>query len=192
MSNTENSLKMTVYACLFAALTIIGAKLTIPMVPVPITLSNFFILLGGFLLGKKWGTLAAAVYLLLGAAGLPVFTKGGGLTYLLGPTGGYLLGYLPAAFVIGLITEKAKSISVISIAGITAGALIIYLTGIPWLKISMDLAGKDFSWYKAFSAGMLPFLIGDILKCAAAYSLGNAVIRLLPGVFRQVKTGAAD
>ncbi len=102
-------LRMMVYASLLAALTAAGAYLAIPIGPVPIVLQNLFILLAGLLLGSRWGLASVSVYLLTGALGLPVFAGGlGGIGRLVGPTGGYLVGFLPAVFVIGWITEKAK------------------------------------------------------------------------------------
>ncbi len=103
-------LRMMVYASLLAALTAAGAYLAIPIGPVPIVLQNLFILLAGLLLGSRWGLASVGVYLLAGALGLPVFAGGlGGIGRLVGPTGGYLVGFLPAVFVIGWITEKTKA-----------------------------------------------------------------------------------
>ncbi len=93
-------------ACLFAALISIGAYIAIPIpgTPVPIVLQNMFIILAGFILGPWWGLAAVIFYLMLGAAGLPVFSGGtGGLVKFAGPTGGYLLGYIPAIIVFGLV-----------------------------------------------------------------------------------------
>jgi biotin transport system substrate-specific component len=86
---------MMVYASLLAALTAATALISIPVGDVPVVLYNFFILLMGLLLGRRWGTASIAVYLLAGSLGLPVFAGGkGGLAILLGPTGGYLIGFL--------------------------------------------------------------------------------------------------
>ena len=93
-------------ASLFTALMILGAYIRIPIGPVPVTLSSFFVLLAGVILGSGWGTASVGIYLLLGALGLPVFTAGGGLALFAGPTGGYLLGFLPAAFLAGFIRER--------------------------------------------------------------------------------------
>ena len=100
-------LRMTVYASLLAALTAAGAYLAIPIGPVPIVLQNFFVFLSGLLLGSRWGFASISVYILVGACGLPIFSIGrGGIGHIMGPTGGYLIGFLPAVYIIGLISEK--------------------------------------------------------------------------------------
>ncbi len=100
-------LRMMIYASLLAALTAATALISIPIGDVPVVLYNYFILLMGLLLGGRWGTASVAVYLLAGSLGLPVFAGGkGGIAILLGPTGGYLIGFLPAVFIIGFISEK--------------------------------------------------------------------------------------
>lgn len=174
MDNSEQ-LRMTVYTSLLAALTAAGAYLIIPIGPVPISLQTLFIYLTGLLLGSRWGAAGVAVYLLAGACGLPVFAGGtGGIGRLLGPTGGYLFGYLAAAFVIGFITEKANRRWLADVAAMIAGTLVIYAAGVGWLKI---VTGMTFS--KAVTVGMLPFLIGDSLKILAAVPIAGAVRPLL-------------
>jgi biotin transport system substrate-specific component len=161
---SASSLRMMVYASLFAALTAAGAFLTIPVGPVPIALQNLFVFLSGLLLGARWGVWSVAIYLLTGAMGLPVFAGGtGGITKFVGPTGGYLLGYLPAVFVIGMLSEKWPKKAMYSVIAMTAGALIVYACGVPWLKVVTGMA-----WSKALTAGLYPFLPGDALKIAAA------------------------
>jgi biotin transport system substrate-specific component len=162
--NSSDQLRLTVYASLFAALTAAGAFMAIPIGPVPIVLQNFFIFLTGLLLGKRWGLASVAVYLLAGALGLPVFAGGvGGIGRFVGPTGGYLIGYLPAVWVIGWIGGRETHRSFFDLFGMICGALIVYLFGVPWLK-----ALTGMSWTKALSVGMVPFLVGDALKIAAA------------------------
>lgn len=154
---------MTVYAALLAALTTACALIAIPIGPVPIVLQNFFVFLTGLLMGPRWGLASVAVYLLAGACGLPVFSGGtGGIARFVGPTGGYLIGYLPAVFVIGRICEKGRQRRGVDLLAVVCGALIVYACGIPWLKI---LTGM--SWGKTVALGMLPFLPGDALKIAA-------------------------
>lgn len=162
---------MTVYASLLAALTAAGAYLAIPIGPVPIVLQNLFILLAGLLLGSRWGSASVAVYLLAGACGLPVFAGGmGGIGRMVGPTGGYLIGYLPAVFVIGLISEKGGQRIVFDVIAMICGSLIIYILGVSWLKM---VTGMTFS--TALAAGMYPFLLGDALKIAAAVPIAKAL-----------------
>ncbi|MCP4718315.1 MAG: biotin transporter BioY, partial [Desulfobacteraceae bacterium] len=95
--NNTNQLKMTVYTALFVALIAMGAFIAIPIGPVPIVLQNMFVLLAGIILGPVWGLACVGIYLLIGLAGLPVFAGGtSGIGKLFGPTGGYLIAYLPA------------------------------------------------------------------------------------------------
>ena len=169
------SVKETVLISVFTAMTVIGGYIVIPLGPVPIVLSNFVILLSGLLLGSKKGAAVAFTYLLLGFLGLPVFAGGtSGLARLAGPTGGYLLGYLPAAFITGLISESGKRSIVKDAIALTAGALLIYAVGVPWLKLSLGML-----WREAAIAGMIPFLIVDLIKVAAAALIGLRMHQLI-------------
>lgn len=169
--NTSHQLRMTVYASLFAALIAAGAYLAIPIGPVPIVLQNFFVMLAGLLLGGVWGMGAVGLYLLAGAVGLPVFAGGtGGIGRLLGPTGGYLLGYIPAVFLIGILSEKGKGKIFIDVLAMICGTVIIYAFGVSWLKTVTGMA-----WGKALAAGMYPFLPGDILKIVAAIPVARTL-----------------
>jgi len=156
-----------VLAALFAALTAVGAYIAVPIGPVPIVLSNLFIIMAGLLLGKKWAPASTAIYLLLGAIGLPVFAGGtSGLAVFAGPTGGFLLGFLFAAFVIAAISSIGKHALWKDITAVLCGIALIYLTGVPWLKYTLSM-----DWAKAFPVGMLPFIPGDLLKGAIAVVL---------------------
>ncbi len=162
---------MPVYASLLAALTAVGAYLAIPVGPVPIVLQNLFILLAGILLGSRWAVVSVAIYLLMGALGLPVFAGGtGGIGRFVGPTGGYLVGFLPGVFIIGWITDRFQLRVVMDIVAMVVGSLVIYACGIFWLKTVTGI-----SWIKALSVGMLPFLIGDTLKILAAAAIAKAL-----------------
>ncbi len=176
MSSSSEIQKM-VYASLFAALIAVGAFISIPVGPVPIVLQNFFVLLAGLTLGPRWGLISVAAYLLTGAVGLPVFAGGtGGIGRLLGPTGGYLLGYLPAVFTVGAVAHAPKKKQwYLDATGAVCGSLIVYACGVPWLKAVTGMA-----WEPALWAGMLPFLIGDAIKIAAAVW----VVRVIRPVFR--------
>jgi biotin transport system substrate-specific component len=167
----SHTLRMTVYASLFGALTAAGAYLFIPIGPVPIVLQNMFVFLAGVLLGSRWGLASVAIYLLAGLCGLPVFAGGtGGIGRILGPTGGFLLGYLPVVFLIGLVAEQRPGRMTWDVAAMLAGTVVLYACGVAWLKwvTAMPLG-------KALAAGMLPFLPGDALKIAAAALIARAV-----------------
>jgi biotin transport system substrate-specific component len=167
----REQLRMTVYASLLAALIAVGSYISVPIGEVPIVLQNLFVMLTGLLLGSRWGLAAVAVYLTAGALGLPVFAGGtGGIGRFAGPTGGYLIAYLPAVYVIGFISEKGKHRMVFDVIGMIFGAALVYALGVPWLKI---VSGMTFS--KAMLVGMYPFLIADVVKIIAAASIAKAL-----------------
>lgn len=171
----SNQLKMTVYTALFVALIAMGAFIAIPLGPVPIVLQNMFVLLAGIILGPVWGLACVGIYLLIGFAGLPVFAGGtSGIGKLFGPTGGYLLGYLPAVFITGAISKGLKKSITADVLAMITGTIIIYAIGVPWLKMAFSL-----SWQKAIAAGMIPFLIGDGLKIAAAAFMAKKIRPLI-------------
>jgi biotin transport system substrate-specific component len=168
-------LRWTVLASLMAALTAVGAYIHIPVGPVPIVLASLFVLLSGLLLGSRWGLISMGLYLLVGAIGIPVFSGGrGGVAHFLGPTGGYLFGYVLSAWVTGLISERSHKSPTLQIIAIIFGSLAIYVTGVPWLKRVADM-----SWEKSFMVGVVPFLIGDAVKGAAALVLARSVRPML-------------
>lgn len=147
----------------FSLLTALAAQIVIPIGPVPITGQTFAVLLTGALLGSRLGAMAMIVYLVEGASGLPFFYGGhGGLSHILGPTGGYLLAFPAAAFVTGAFAEngwdKRFPAAVVAMA---VGSAIIILGGWAWLSQFMGPA-------VAFHAGVRPFLIGDIVKILLA------------------------
>jgi biotin transport system substrate-specific component len=171
----STDLKMTVYSSLFVALIAVGAFIAIPIGPVPIVLQNMFVLLAGLILGPVWGLACVAVYLIIGLAGLPVFAGGtSGLGKLFGPTGGYLLGYLPCVFITASVSKGLGKKPAFDILAMVLGSLIVYGTGVPWLK-----AVTGMSLEKAIMAGMVPFLIGDALKIVAAAFLAKALRPLM-------------
>ncbi len=166
------ALKGMILAAMFGAATAAGAFVIIPFPLVPITLQTFFTSLAGALLGAPLGALSQLIYLLLGILGLPVFAGGkAGLGVLFGPTGGYLTGFVAAAFVVGKLTRLRENPGLAWIAASMAvGQAVIYLLGIGQLTLVAGL-----SLVKALSVGFLPFLVGDALKIALAAVL---VLRL--------------
>jgi biotin transport system substrate-specific component len=169
--NPSGQLRMMVFASLLAALMTAGAYMSIPVGPVPIVLQNMFVFLAGLLLGSRWGPASVGVYLLAGACGLPVFAGGmGGIGRIVGPTGGYLIGYLPAVFIIGYISTRGASRFSFDIAAMIGGTIILYACGLTWLK---TLTGMP--WPKALAVGMYPFLIGDALKIVAAAAIAKGL-----------------
>ncbi|GBD10276.1 Biotin transporter BioY [Candidatus Thermoflexus japonica] len=157
-------------------LTALMAQITIPLpfTPVPITGQTLAVLLVGAALGSRRGALSMAAYVLEGALGLPVFAGGtAGLKRLTGPTGGYLIGFIAAAFVTGWLAERGWDRRPLSTAlAMLTGNTVIYLFGLPWLALFLG----GFSGPKgALALGLLPFIPGDLSKLAlAAFLLPSA------------------
>ena len=155
-------------AALFTALTAVGAFLRIPAPGAPVTLQLFFTLTSGLLLGAKWGAVSQLVYVAVGLLGLPVFSLGGGFSYVLQPSFGFVLGLIPAAFVSGLLRKKPL------LACLAAWAA-LYAVGLPYLHI--------LTWPVPFlttvKTGFLLFLPGDALKIFAAALLAPKVQKAL-------------
>ena len=177
MEQSEKIRKMS-YAAVLAALTGAGALLSIPLGPVPFTLQTFFVVLAGFLLGAKWGFVSIALYLLLGSAGLPVFSGGAaGAGHLLGPTGGYLVAFPFGAALAGFVAERGDGRSgVVRLSLKAVGALLA-----SWL-ILVAGAARLMSFYgmspeAAFAAGIAPFIVTSIPELALAVGLSESLSR---------------
>ena len=160
---------------LFVALAA-QVALPLPWTPVPLTMQTFAVLLTGALLGSRLGALALVAYLVEGASGLPFFRAGaGGVGHILGPTGGYLLAFPAAAFITGFLAERGwdRRFSTAA-AAMALGSLVILAVGWAWLAVFLGSASA------AFTAGVVPFVIGDIVKIALAAALlptGWAILR---------------
>ena len=156
--------RQLVRTALFAALTAVGAFLKIPLGPSAITLQFFFTAMAGCLLGSGCGALSQLIYVALGLLGLPVFTAGGGFSYVLHPTFGFLLGLIPAAAVIGTMTRRSASPVRIALACVV-GLAVLYAIGVPYMALILNgYMGKGMSVSGLLWAGMLPFLPGDAIK----------------------------
>jgi len=149
-------------------------RFVLPFSPVPITGQTFAVLLLGALYGSKRGPATVVTYLALGAVGLPVFAGGAfGIARLVGPTGGYLVGFVAAAFVVGLLSERGWDRKLWTTAvGMIIGNGIIYVAGVLWLS-------RFVGWPAVLSTGVLPFLAGDALKIALATILLPAGWKLI-------------
>lgn len=144
-------------------LIVLGAKLTVPFVPVPLTFQGFAVVLVGAALGSRLGAFAAMAYLMEGLAGFPVFAfPVAGPAYLIGTTGGYLLSFPVAAWLVGLLAESGWDRRFMTtILMLAAGQAVILSGGFLWLSRSVG-------WHGAFATGVAPFLLGDVLKSALA------------------------
>jgi biotin transport system substrate-specific component len=164
-----------VLASLFAALTAVGALIALPIGPVPIVLQNFFVMLMGLLLGPRWGLAGVGAYLLAGILGLPVFAGGtSGLARFAGPTGGYLVGYLPCVALIGAIAAWGRGRRPVDALAMVCGTAALYACGVSWLKV---VTGMD--WSKALGVGVIPFLPGDIAKMMVVVLVIKPLRRLI-------------
>ena len=162
------SLYKNVLVALFAALIAVGCFIRIPLPPVPITLQTFFVILVGAACGHKIGLFSVLVYLCLGAIGLPVFTGGGGIALIAGPTGGYLLGLIPAALIAGFATRKNSYVYNLLI--LTLASISVYIPGLLQLGIS-----RGFSVADTFKYGLYPFIIGDAIKIIVASKVAQII-----------------
>ena len=166
LSNTRN----LVLCAMCAAITCILAPLSIPMAGgVPISLATFAVMLAGVLLGGSLGAISQLIYVLLGAVGLPVFAGWtGGLGNILGMTGGYIIGYIPCAWLTGLIYKKfgskaKKSVKILfMVLGMVAGTIALYVIGTAWF---MFVTGMNLT--SSLAACVIPFIPGDFIKMAA-------------------------
>src|SRR5437867_1554005 len=149
----------------FSLLTALAAQIVIPIGPVPITGQTFAVLLTGALLGPRLGAMAMIVYLLEGASGLPFFYGGhGGITHLLGPTGGYLVAFPAAAFITGAFAENGWDKRFLTAAAaMAAGSAILIVAGWAWFSFVTHTAPGV-----AFKLSIAPFLIGDLVKIVLA------------------------
>ena len=157
----------TVLVALFTALIIAGTFIRIPLPPVPITLQTLFVLLSGMLLPLPLSLFSVLLYLVLGAIGLPVFSSGGGLAALTGPTAGFLFGWIPAVIVCGLMGMKRfdnrkLQIAYLILTGLLANVA-LYTPGLIWLGISRHLTLS-----RTLAAGLIPFIPGDAVKVIVA------------------------
>lgn len=152
---------------LFAALTAIGGFLKIPTPVVPFTLQVLFCAYAGAFLGSRNGMLSQLLYVLIGLAGIPIFTEGGGFSYVFKPTFGYILGFILCAYIIGKITETAKEIKftrifVASLSGLAS----VYAIGVPYLYFMINrVAEAPITFSAAIKMGLVPFIVQDLIKC---------------------------
>ena len=144
----------------------LSAKVQIPLWPVPMTMQTYVILVIGMAYGTRMATMTVLGYLIAGAMGLPVFAgtpgKGLGIPYMLGPTGGYLIGFLLATVLMGRLAESGWDRRMgLCVLGMTVGHLLILASGVTWLAVSLG-------WERAIAVGAAPFVAATILKTALA------------------------
>ncbi|TQV70640.1 biotin transporter BioY [Denitrobaculum tricleocarpae] len=177
--NFDHSLLRNIIIVAAASLLItLSAKVSIPFYPVPMTMQTFVVIGLGLALGPRLGLAAVAFYLAQGALGLPVFTgtpeKGIGWAYMMGPTGGYLLGFLIAVYVSGMLAERGWDRNIFTAFAVAViGTAILMLPGVLWL-------GVLFGWDKPILEwGLYPFILGGFAKAALAAAVFPAAWRFL-------------
>ncbi len=185
----QDRLRGLILAALFAAITAVLAQVTIPLPLVPITGQTLGVCLAATILGSRLGALSMIIYALLGTFGIPVFSKAsGGFQVILGPTGGYIIGFIVTAFIIGKILERARLTFSMAMIANLAGIVVTLVIGMIQLKMVAHL-----SWDKAFAVGIYPFIAGELIKSGIASYIGIIVkqrltqARMLPAAARTVR-----
>lgn len=170
--------RQLVLSALFAALSAVGAFLRIPTPWSAFTLQVLFVFLAGALLGPKYGALSQGVYVALGLLGLPIFVSGGGPGYVLQPTFGFLLSYIPAAAVVGrLLQRRARPGFGRIVLACGAGLAVIYAVGLPYMALILNVyMGRGLRLRDILWSGMLLFLPYDALKIVLTGLLARALI----------------
>lgn len=154
----------------FTGLIVLGSWIAIPFAPVPFTLQTLFVLLSGAVM-RRFAVLPTSLYLVMGLLAIPVFHSGtAGLGILLGPTGGYIAGFIPGALTCGLLYEQAGRVP--RVLGIILGTGVIYLCGIVWLMFSTGISPG-----LALLVGVLPFIPGDAIKGYAVWLVAGRLER---------------
>ncbi|MHB8907794.1 MAG: biotin transporter BioY [Syntrophales bacterium] len=159
------SLRGMAYSAMFGAVTAVGAYIVIPLTLVPITLQTFFVSLAPALLGGALGAMSQIIYVLIGIIGLPVFAGGkAGFGVLIGPTGGYLTGFIVGAYIIGKLIELKKKPGFLwMVSAMIIGHVALYALGVAQLMLVAKL-----SLGKAVAVGVIPTLPGGVIKILAA------------------------
>ena len=163
----KNIKDMTITALMTALICVLG-PFSLPIGPVPIALTNFVIFITLYVIGMKRGLIAVALYLLIGLIGLPVFSGfGAGIGKLVGPTGGYLIGYLPMALMAGAAIDIFWKNRPISIAAMTLSTVVLYIIGTAWLAHTQGI-----TFMAALMVGVVPFAAEDFLKIVLCAAIG--------------------
>ncbi|MEY2364144.1 biotin transporter BioY [Lysinibacillus capsici] len=187
MGKRQQTLALVMIA-MFAALTAIGAFVKIPLPVVPFTLQIVFVFLAGCLLGSRNGFYSQLVYVSVGLVGLPVFTQGGGITYVLQPTFGYLIGFALAAYVIGFIIERIETPTKKHfIAATIIGLVIIYAVAVPYLYVALNFwLDMKSSWSHVFVVGFLSSIVADFCLAITSALLAERLYKVFQSA-RNVK-----
>ena len=178
---SRNRIRNVALVVLGCALLWVSAKVKVPFWPVPMTLQTFAVMGLAAAYGSRLGVATVIAYLAAGAAGLPVFTNTppaiAGPAYLLGPTGGFLIGFVVAAYIVGYAADRNWDRSVLRLlAAMLAADAAVFALGLAWLGVAVPSLG--YSW-GLLEAGLFPFILGDLLKILIAALAVPAAWRLL-------------
>ena len=170
-SSSIGSTKVMATIAVMTALTCIFGPLSIPIGPIPISLTPFCVFFSVYVLGMKKGTISVLLYLLIGLAGVPVFSGfTAGPAKLFGPTGGYLIGFILMALISGYFIDKFPGKYAIQFTGMLLGLFALYALGTFWLAYSAGMTLQA-----AFAAGVAPFILLDVLKLVLSMALGTQI-----------------
>ena len=162
--------EMAVVALMTAVLCVLS-PFSIPVGPIPISLSTFGLYLAVLILGRRKAVSVCLMYLLIGFIGLPVYSGfSGGAAKLFGPTGGYLFGYVLLTWISGVIVDKFPKNRILCLLALVLGTITCYLLGTVWLAYQMKIG-----FYEAFLIGVVPFVAGDMIKIGIAVWIGTTV-----------------
>ncbi len=180
---TKLNIRRMVLCALFAALSAIGAFIKIPVPVIPFTLQVLFTTLAGLLLGRKYGSLSVLLYMAVGLAGIPVFTEGGGLSYIFKPTFGYIIGFCIGAYVTGAVAHSGSTVNPSLkrlLCASFAGLVIVYLCGMIYCYIISNFVIEQPIALKPLILYCFVFPVpGDILLCIFASLIAKRVIPVL-------------
>lgn len=170
-----NTKTLTLIGVMTAVICIMGPlSIQLPISPVPISLGTLAIYFVIYVLGMKKGTISCCIYLLIGFIGIPVFTAfTSGPAKLLGPTGGYLIGYIFMALICGFIVDKTNNVF-LCFGGMLLGTAVLYFFGTVWLAYQGNM-----TFMAALAAGVLPFILGDLAKILIAMVAGGQIKKRL-------------
>ncbi|MCR8937102.1 biotin transporter BioY [Brevibacillus laterosporus] len=168
MQHRNENLRTYMVIAIFTAISAVFAQITIPLPIVPITGQTLAVGLVATVLGSRYGTISMILYAVLGAIGVPVFAGfSGGPQVLIGPTGGFIFGFIATAFIMGYLLEKTKYTFTMALLANLLGMVVTFLFGVTQLKLVLNL-----SWANAMAAGVTPFIAGGVIKAVLAAYVG--------------------
>lgn len=172
MNSRKKVHDLTITALMAAVICILAPySIPIPISQTPLTLATLAVYIASIILGWKFATVSVIIYILIGAAGVPVFSNfGSGFQKIIGPTGGYLIGYIAVTLIAGWFADRFERKVVFHVLGMILGTAALYFLGTAWMGYSLNLSFKA-----AVTAGVLPYIPLDIIKIAAAAAIGYPI-----------------